>query len=96
MVQVAVKSFNTVGAPAAVEADFVKELQIAQLASATCQRVCHLIGCCKLDGKVCLVMSLYASSAASLLSDSKGNVSCKLAVLTHMSSACVVLLAASD
>ena len=86
--QVAVKSFNTIGASAAVEAEFLREVQIAQLASATCQRVCRLLGCCKLEGRVCLVMSLYTSSAASLLSSSQGDPKLVFAVKCQPAEQC--------
>ena len=83
MAQVAIKSFNTAGAPAAAEAGFLSEVRTAQLASATCQRVCRLPGCCEPDGKICLVMSLYPSSAANLLSNSQGVA--RLLLLTLLS-----------
>ena len=72
MPQVAVKKLNTAGASSADEAAFLKEVRIAQLASATCQRACRILGCCKLDGNPCLVMSLYASSAAKHLETLQG------------------------
>ena len=62
--QVAVKKIETAGASAVVVDNFLQELYIAQLASATCQRACRMLGCCKLDTGLCLVMSLYSSSAA--------------------------------
>ena len=70
--QVAVKSFNIAGASAVAEVDFAKEVHIAQLASATCQRACRILGCCKLNGSPCLVMSLYSSSAAKRLETLQG------------------------
>ena len=73
-VQVAVKSFNTTGASAAAEDTFVKEVHMAQLASATCQRACRILGCCKLNGSFRLVMSLYSSSAAKRLETLQGKV----------------------
>ena len=72
MPQVAVKKLNTSGASSADEAAFLKEVRIAQLASATCQRACRILGYCKLDGSPCLVMSLYASSAAERLETLQG------------------------
>ena len=72
LMQVAVKSFNIAGASAVAEVDFAKEVHIAQLASATCQRACRILGCCKLDGSPCLVMSLYSSSAAKRLETLQG------------------------
>ena len=71
--QVAVKKLSTAGASPAAEAAFLKEVHIAQLASATCQRVCRMLGCCELDSRVCIVMSLYASSAAHYLGSLHGD-----------------------
>ncbi len=68
----AVKNLNTSGAPPNVEAAFLKEIQILQLAAGTCQRACCMLGCCKLDGDPCIVMSLYPKSAARLLEDHTG------------------------
>lgn len=65
--QVAIKKFNTDGASTAAEADFLKRVHIALLASGTCQRACRILGCCRIDISPCLVMSLYASSAAERL-----------------------------
>ena len=62
--QVAVKKIETTGASAVVVDGFLKEAHNAQLASATCQQVCRMLGCCKLDTGLCLVMSLYSSSVA--------------------------------
>ena len=72
MTQVAVKKLNTAGASATDETAFLKEVRIAQLASATCQRACRILGCCCLDGSPCLVMSLYSSSAAKRLETLQG------------------------
>ena len=65
--QVAVKKISTAGASSTVEADFLKEVHTAQLASASCQRACRILGCCKMENGLCLVMSLYALSAAKRL-----------------------------
>lgn len=62
--QVAVEKVETTDASAVVVAGFLKEVQIAQLASATCQRSWCMLGCCKLETGLCLVMSLYTSSGA--------------------------------
>ena len=67
--QVAVKKLQTSGAPASEKALFLKEVQTLQLAAYTCQRVCRMIGCCKLDGDACIVMSLYSKSAAKRLEE---------------------------
>ena len=74
LLQVAVKSFLTAGASASAEANFFEEVRIAQLASATCQRACRILGCCNKNGDLCLVMSLYASSAAKCLEVLQGNL----------------------
>ena len=60
------------GAPPDVETAFLKEIEILQLAAGTCQRACRMLGCCKLDGDPCIVMSLYPKSAAKLLEDHAG------------------------
>lgn len=65
--QVAVKRLHTGDASAAVEAAFVREIYILQLASASCQRVCRLLGCSRVEGDPCIVMSLYPSSTAKRL-----------------------------
>ena len=57
---------------AADKAKFVREIQTLQFASAACQRVCRMLGCCNLDGGLCVVMSLYKSSAAQLLQQAGG------------------------
>ncbi|KAL0051146.1 hypothetical protein WJX82_002693 [Trebouxia sp. C0006] len=72
--QVAVKRLNTSEAPPDVGSAFLKEIQILQLAAGTCQRACRMLGCCKLDGDPCIVMSLYPKSAAKLLEDHAGPV----------------------
>lgn len=72
--QVAVKRLCTSGAPPAVEEAFLKEIQVLQLASGVCQRTCRMLGCCKLDGDPCIVMSLYPKSAAKLLQDHAGQL----------------------
>ncbi|KAL0051056.1 hypothetical protein WJX82_001199 [Trebouxia sp. C0006] len=69
---VAVKQLSISGASAAAEAAFFKEVHIAQLASATCQRACRMLGCYNLNGNPCLVMSLYPSSAAKRLETLQG------------------------
>ena len=73
--QVAVKKLQTSAAPATDEALFLKEVQTLQLASYACQRVCRMIGCCKLDGDACIVMSLYSKSAAKRLEEVQGQCS---------------------
>ena len=71
--QVAVKRLHTGSAPAAAEATFLEVVQMLQLASASCQRACRMLGCCKLDdGDACIVMSLYPKSAAKRLEESRG------------------------
>ena len=75
----AVKKLQTSGAPVAEEALFLKEVQTLQLASYACQRVCRMIGCCKLDGDACIVMSLYSKSAAKRLEEGQGQCSNLLA-----------------
>ncbi len=72
LLQVAVKQLSISGASAAAEAAFFKEVHIAQLASATCQRACRMLGCCNLNGNPCLVMSLCPSSAAKRLETLQG------------------------
>ena len=69
---VAVKKLQTGSAPAAVEAAFLEEVQTLQLASAFCQQACRTLGCCKVDGDACIVMSLYPKSAAKRLEESQG------------------------
>ena len=68
----AVKRLHTSPAPAAAQAAFIEEVQTLQLASATCQRVCRMLGCCRLDGDACIIMSLYPKSAAKRLEESQG------------------------
>ena len=70
--QVAVRRLNTNGAPTESEAASLKEVQVLQLASATCQRICHMLGCCKVDGDPCIVMTLYPKSAAKRLEEVQG------------------------
>ena len=70
--QVAVKQFNLNGASAAAELQLMKEIHIAQVASASCQRACRMLGCCKQEGNLCLVMSLYSSSAAKRIETLQG------------------------
>ena len=70
--QVAVKRLHTFQAPASAESLFFEEMQVLQLASAACQRVCRMLGCCKLEGDLCIVMSLYPKSATKLLDNPKG------------------------
>ena len=77
----AVKQLNTAGASATAEVDFLKEMQVLQFASATCQRVCRMLGCCKLDGGPCIVMSLYTTSAAKKLEEAKGDTEHQVSVL---------------
>ena len=71
-IRVAVKKLQTSGAPATEETLFLKEVQTLQLASYACQRVCRMVGCCKLDGDACIVMSLYSKSAAKRLEEMQG------------------------
>ena len=73
IMQVAVKRLSTSSAPPAAVATFLKEVQMLQLASATCQRACHMLGCCKLGGDACIVMSLYPKSATKRLEESQGS-----------------------
>lgn len=77
--QVAVKRLQTCGAPAAAESTFLKEMQTLRLASGTCHRACRLLGCCKLDGDACIVMTLYPKSAARRLEEAAGWSCCKSA-----------------
>ena len=70
--QVAVKRLCTSGAPLALELAFMKEIQVLQLAASSCQHVCRMLGCCKLSGDPCIVMSLYPKSAAKMLEDNAG------------------------
>jgi serine/threonine protein kinase len=72
LIQVAVKTLHTGGAPEEAETSFLKEMQILQHASAVCQRACRMLGCCKLDGNPCIVMSLYPKSAATRLQEVGG------------------------
>lgn len=51
---------------------FLKEIQVLQLASGTCGRAVRMLGCCKLDGDPCIVMTLYPKSAAKLLEENAG------------------------
>ena len=57
VMQVAVKRLDTSSAPPEAEATFLEEIHPLQLASASCQRACRMLGCCKLDGDACIVMS---------------------------------------
>ena len=68
----AVKQFNIISASAAAELQLMKEIHIAQVASASCQRACRMLGCCKLEGNLCLVMSLYSSSVAKRMETLQG------------------------
>ena len=70
--RVAVKRLQTGAASDAAEITFLEEIQTLQLASAACQRACRMLGCCKLDGDACIVMSLYYKSAAKLLAETQG------------------------
>ena len=70
--QVAVKRLLTSDAAADAKADFLLEIQTLQFVSAACQRVCRMLGCCNMDGDICIVMSLYKSSAAKLVQQSEG------------------------
>ena len=70
--QVAVKRLHTSSATAAVETNFLKEVQALQLASASCYQACHILGCCKLERDACIVTCLYPKSAAKRLKDSQG------------------------
>lgn len=70
--QVAVKRLQTCGAPANVESTFVKEMQTIQLVSGACQRACCLLGCCKIDGDACIVMSLFPNTAAKRVKEAQG------------------------
>ena len=72
--QVAVKRLCTSGAPPAGEEAFLKEIQVLQLASGTCGHVVRMLGCCKLDGDLCIVMTLYPKSAAQLLEEQAGHL----------------------
>ena len=76
------KRLSTSGASPALEAAFLKEIHILQLASGTCGRACRMLGCCKLDKDPCIVMTLYPKSAAKLLEDNSGLdvASCDLCV----------------
>ena len=60
------------GVPPASKAEFLKEIQVLQLASGTCGRAVGMLGFCELEGDPCVVMSLYPKSAAKLLEDSAG------------------------
>ena len=60
-------------AGSSLKALFLKA-QLLQLASASCQRVCRMLGCCKLEGDARIVMSLYPKSAAKLLEESQGSL----------------------
>ncbi len=73
VMQVAVKRLSTSSVPPMAVATFLKEVQMLQLASATCQRACRMLGCCKLDGDACIVMSLYPKSATKRLEESQGS-----------------------
>ncbi len=70
-----VKRLQTSDVSSAAENTFLEEIQMLQLASATCQRTCRMLGCCKLDGDACIVMSLYPKSAAKRLSETEGSFS---------------------
>ena len=71
VMQVAVKRLDTSSAPPEAEATFLEEIHTLQLASASCQRACRMLGCCKLNGDACIVMSLYPKSAAKRLEESQ-------------------------
>ena len=51
-----------------------------------------MLGCCKLDGDPCIVMSLYPKSAAKLLDDHAGQPTSSSA-LPYLSSLRIALLA---
>ena len=72
--QVAVKRLDTSSAAPEAETTFLEEIHTLQLASASCQRACRMLGCCKLDGDACIVMSLYPKSAAKRLEESQGSL----------------------
>ena len=60
------------GVDAEATAVFLEELRTLQLASAACHGACRVLGCCKVDDSICLVMPLYPTSAAKLLEEAKG------------------------
>ena len=70
--QVAVKRLQTCGITNAAESQFLKEKHTLRMASGICHRACRMLGCCKLDGDACIVMTLYPNSAAKLLEEAQG------------------------
>ena len=42
------------------------------LASASCQRVCRMLGCSRMDTDPCIVMTLYAKSCQKRLEEAEG------------------------
>ena len=70
--QVAVNRLHSGSDSAAAEAMFLEQVQTLQLASASCHRACRTLGCCKVDGDACIVMTLYPKSAAKRLEECQG------------------------
>ena len=68
------------GVSAAVQAAFLKEIHILQKASAACHRACRMLGCFKLENDPCIVMSLYATSAAARLEQLQGDALVEFAI----------------
>ncbi len=67
------KKLHMGGVSAAVRAAFLNEIHVLQIASAACHRACCMLGCFKLENDPCIVMSLYATSAAARLDQMQGD-----------------------
>ena len=89
--QVAVKKLHTSSAPVAAAATFLDEIQTLQLASATCQRACRMLGCCKLDGDVCIVMSLHPKSADKRLEESQGDQTGSMSNMCNQNTVIIII-----
>ena len=74
----------------------MKEIEVLQLASATCQRVCRMLGCCKLDAGLCIVMSIYTTSVTKRLEQVKGNSAHCLSTHNVFDTCCAMLYALAD
>lgn len=67
------KKLHMGGVSAAVQAAFLNKIHVLQIASAACHRACRMLGCFKLENDPCIVMSLYATSAAARLDQMQGD-----------------------
>ena len=66
------KKLHMADVSTAVQAAFLNELHVLQIASA-CHCACRMLGCFKLENDPCIVMSQYATSAAARLEQMQGD-----------------------